>query len=207
MNRRNCIKTGAMAMLATSFASAFASAKSGMLGKLGPDEFKKANADAGERVKAVRPGTTALTDGDKDLMKDIAIWGMWQMELSKVAASKATSEDVKMIANAEVEEQMAVSAKLKEIASAGGATLPGKPDNETVDTVEKLKKEAGLNLDKKYLKESGIKGHEKLKAVMEKVQKKADSAALKALAEAALPIINIHLQVAKDEADDVAKAQ
>jgi putative membrane protein len=177
-----------------------------MLGKLGPDDFKKANTEAGEKVKAVKPGTGALSDSDKELLKEIALGGMWQLELSKVTASQASSEDVKMIANAEVVEQTAVSSKLKEIATAGGAALPEQPDDDTNDMVAKLKKESGLELDKKYLKESGIKGHEKLKDTMEKVQKKAESSALKALADAALPLIRTHLQVAKDEADDMDKA-
>lgn len=194
-----------MALLATSLASSLAFAKSGMLGKLSPDEFKKANADAGMMVKAVQPDSAALSAGDKELLKEIAMGGMCQMELSKVAASMATSEDVKMIADAEVEEQTAVAEKLKQIAAAGGAMLPGQPDDETIAKVEMLKKLSGLELDKKYLKESGIKGHEKLKDTMEKVLKKADSSALKALAGAALPLIRIHLQVAKDEAADVDK--
>ena len=206
MNRRTYIKTGAMALLATSLVAPVAHAKSGMLGKLGPDDFKKANTEAGEKVKAVKPGTGALSDSDKELLKEIALGGMWQLELSKVTASQASSEDVKMIANAEVVEQTAVSSKLKEIATAGGAALPEQPDDDTNDMVAKLKKESGLELDKKYLKESGIKGHEKLKDTMEKVQKKAESSALKALADAALPLIRTHLQVAKDEADDMDKA-
>jgi putative membrane protein len=207
MNLRNCIRTGTMAILAISFASSLASAKSGMLGQLGPDEFKQSNAAAASRVNAIQAGSTAFTENDKELAKEIALWGMWQLELSKVAASMATSQDVKMIAQAEVDEQTVVAAKLKEIAAAGRATLPASPDQDTLDMIEKLKKESALELDKKYLKESGIKGHEKLKAIMEKVQKNADSGTLKALADATLPIINTHLKVAKDEADHVDKKE
>jgi putative membrane protein len=203
MNRRKCIQRGAMALVAVSFISPLAHAASGMLGKMGPDEFKKANADAGTKVKAIHPAGGGLSEGDKDLLKEIALGGMMQMELSKVAASMGSSEDVKMIANAEIEEQTVVGEKLKEIAAAGGASLPGAPDDDTTKLVEKLKKETGLELDKMYLKKSGINGHEKLKDTMEKVQKKAENAALKALADAALPLIRTHLQVAKDESADM----
>lgn len=206
MKRRHCLKAGTMAGIALTFGMATSHAASGMLGKMGPDEWKKANADAGANVKALSAGSAKLSDSDADLLKEIAEEGTLLLKLSEVAASMGSSEDVKMIAAAEVEEQTVVGAKLKEIAKAGGVTLPDEPDEDTRQAVEKLKALKGLELDKRYLKEAGIKGHEELKDTMEKVQSKADSQVLKGLANATLPIIKIHLQVAKDESSDMDKA-
>ncbi|RYD24315.1 MAG: DUF4142 domain-containing protein [Verrucomicrobiaceae bacterium] len=207
MNRRNCIKTTALAGTALTLGISISQAASGMLGKLGPDAWKKANAEAGASVKALAAGNAALSEGDSKLLKEIAAGGMMQLKLGEAAVSHASSEDVKMIAAAEVEEQTIVGAKVKEIAKAGGVTLPGEPDKETLAAVEELKAMTGLELDKHYLKESGIKGHEKLRNTMEKVRSKADSKILKDLADTTLPIIKIHLQVSKDESADMAMAK
>ena len=207
MNRRHCLKTGTLAGVALTFGISTSHAASGMLGKMGPDAWKKANADAGSSVKALSAGTGDLSKDDADLLKEIAACGMMQLKLSETAASMGSSEDVKMIASAEVEEQTIVGAKLKEIARAGNVALPEGPDEDINEAVAELKTKKGLELDRHYLKESGIKGHEKLKDKMEKVQSKAESQVLKDLANTTLPIIKIHLQVSKDEAADMDKAE
>jgi len=207
MNRRYVIKIGAFAGMALTFGISSSYAASGMLGKMGPDDWKKANADAGAGVKALAPGDKPLSESDAELLKEIAAGGMMQLKLSETAAEMGSSEDVKMIANAEVEEQTIIGAKLKEMAKAGGVTLPAGPDKDTLDAVEKLKSKKGLELDKHYLEVSGIEGHVKLKVTMEKVLSKADSPILKDLAKTALPIIKIHLQVSKDESSDMEKAE
>lgn len=206
MNRRHCLKTGALAGIALTFGMTQLQAASGMLGKMGPDEWKKANSDAGAKVKGLAAGSKALSEDDAELLKEIAMGGMMQLQLSEVAARMGSSEDVKMIASAEVEEQTIVGAKVKEIAKAGGVTLPEGPDEEAREAIEKLKAMKGLELDKHYLKVSGVDGHEKLKDTMEKVRSKAESQVLKDLAETTLPIIKVHLQVSKDEASDMDKA-
>lgn len=206
MNRRHCLKTGALAGIALTFGMTQLQAASGMLGKMGPDEWKKANSDAGAKVKGLAVGSKALSEDDAELLKEIAMGGMMQLQLSEVAARMGSSEDVKMIASAEVEEQTIVGAKIKEIAKAGGVTLPEGPDEEAREAIEKLKAKKGLEFDKHYLKVSGVDGHEKLKDTMEKVRSKAESQVLKDLAETTLPIIKVHLQVSKDEASDMDKA-
>lgn len=206
MKHKNCLKTVSFAALALTFGISTALAASGMLGKMGPDEWKKANEDAGSGVKALSAGSAKLSEDDAELLKEIALGGMMQLKLSEVAASMASSEDVKMIAKAEVEEQTIVAAKLKEIATAGGAMLPEQPNEDTMEAVKKLKEKKGLELDTAYLEQTGIEGHKKLQAMMEKVQSKAESQVLKSLAGATLPIIKTHWQVSKDEADDMDKA-
>ena len=204
MKRRTYLKTAGMALVTAAITVPFASAKSGMLGKMGPEEFKKANEEAGMKVKAVMPDGKALSEDDKKLLMLAATGGMMQLELSKVAVEKASSEDVRMIAKAEVDEQTALAAKLSEIARSGGASLPGAPDEKTSKMVEELSAKSGLELDKHYLKESGVRGHEKLQETMEKVRSKAENPALKQVASAALPLIQVHLQVSKDESSDMA---
>ena len=187
-------------MLFVSIPTPSAHAAEGMLGELGPALFKKANSDSGMNVRSIQPSGEVLDDNDRELIKEAALGAMMQIELSKVAAAMASSEDVRMIANGELDEQAVVIVKLKEIAEAGGASLPTAPDEETIRLAGDLRREAGPGLDKMYLKKSGVEGHERLKSTMGKLREDAQDPALRALASAALPLIHTHLRMAGIEA-------
>lgn len=206
MKTRNCFTFGALAAIASLASLPTAFAESGKLGKMGPDQFKKTNADASAMVKALSPAGGKFSESDADLLKEIAMGGMMQLELSKVAHTMGSSQDVKMIAEAEVAEQTALGDKVKELAASGGVSLPTQLEKRKMDDVGNLKKKPGLELDKEYLKISGIDGHEALEDAMEKVQSTAENASLKKLAEITLPLIKAHLQIAKDEASDMNDA-
>lgn len=190
-------------MIAASLGVTAASAKPGMIGKMPAADFAKVNKEAGAKVEAITAGGKALSKGDAALLKDIATGGMMQLEVSRLAVKMAKSDDVRTIAQAEVEEQTVLGAKLKEIAKAGGAELPEEPDATTKEMVAKLKAKSGADFDKAYLEESGVEGHELLKSTMNRVREKADDAAIKNIATTALPLIETHLQVSKDEMADL----
>jgi putative membrane protein len=122
---------------------------------------------------------------------------MMQLEVSKIAQQMATNPEVRQLAQAEVEEQTGLSAKLKEIAQAKGVTLPETPDAETQAMVTKLQGMSGAELDRMYVMESGVKGHEKLNKVMSKVESSASDVSLKGIAKAAHPLVKTHLKVAE----------
>jgi putative membrane protein len=199
MKLKNKTEIGTMTLLAIVLSSSLALAANGEFGKMSGDEFRKANADAGMNVESIKPDAGPLSEKDKELLREVAFGGMMQIELSRAATLLGSSEDIKTIANAEIAEQSALATKLNEMATAGGATLPEALNSEATAIVDNLKKQTGIAVDKMYLQASGVEGHEKLKATMEKVQKEAKSAALRALGEAAIPLIITHLQVAKDE--------
>jgi putative membrane protein len=167
------------------------------VGKLEPAEFKKINSEAGAKVKALKTDDKAVSDSDKQLVEEIALGGMLQLEASELALKKTRSADVRLIAEAEVEEQKGLAAKLKEFAAATGIKLPDALKDRGKKLMGDLKE--AKSMDRSYLEECGIKGHEALKKTMTKVKKEAEDPMLKALAEAALPLIEVHLTVAKDE--------
>ncbi|HYF36727.1 MAG TPA: DUF4142 domain-containing protein [Prosthecobacter sp.] len=200
MNRRTFTYSGAMAAAGLSLTSTFAApAGEGKIGNLSAAEFDKMNKAAGAKVKALKPSAVALSKGDAKLMMEIAAGGMMQLEASRLAIQKATAADVRKIAEAEVEEQTGLSMKLQEFAAAKQITLPSTPDKKAAKTVGKLQEAAGADFDRAYLTESGVKGHELLQETMTRVQEKAEDADLKALAATALPLIQTHLQVSRDE--------
>jgi putative membrane protein len=192
-----------LAAAGTAVTSSIANAADGKVGKVAPTEFKKINAEAGAKLAAIKPTSDPLSNADGALLIEMALGGMMQLEMSRAALAKATSGDVRAIAHAEVEEQTGLAAKLKEIATAKSAQIPDAPDEKTKKAVEKLDAKTGAAFDKDYLQESGVDGHQMLQKTMEKVQSKAADATLKLVASTALPLIQKHLEVSKDELKDV----
>lgn len=168
------------------------------IGNMSRAEFDRRNQEGAAAVAAVTATNAPLSKRDQKLMMDVATGGMMQLEISRVAVNKATNDEAKTLAQAEVDEQTGLSAKLSEIAAAKNVTLPSSPDSKTQAMVSKMQNmTAGADFDRNYVKESGVKGHEKLDKVMNDVESKATDSTLKSLAAAAHPLVRTHLQVSR----------
>lgn len=197
------IRAASTALIIVSSCTHTARAADGWLGELAPLAYRNANTNSGGNVAAVQTSGTPLSEGDRQLLGEIAIHGIRQIELSKAAASLSPSDDVRQIAKGEIDEHTAIADKLKEIALAGGATLPTEADAETKTLVENLRTESGPGFDRAYLKKCGIAGHEQLLVIMEKTRAEAKDSALRELAFATLPLIHTHLRVARVELSEM----
>jgi putative membrane protein len=198
-------KTLLLSMLSLSMGiSAFAQ-QADKVGKLSADEFKQINTQGNEMVAAITPDQSALSAADKQLMMKVAAGGQRQLALSQALLDKVSDPQVKMLAASEVEEQTGVAAKLKEIATAKGVTLPEGPDAAAQSLVSRTENLSGAAADAFYLTEGGIKGHELLQKTMTTVNGTAKDAALKGLAAATLPVIRTHLSVSKDVKSTMGK--
>lgn len=169
-----------------------------MIGNMSREEFARLNKQGDAAVAAVTPNSSPLSKADEKMMMEVAMGGMMQLEVSRAALQKVTSEEARILAQSEVEEQTGLSNKLKEIAAAKNITLPSSPDSKTQSMVSKMQAMSGADFDRYYVRESGVKGHEKLDKTMTKVQSKAADPALKGIAAAALPLVRTHLQVSRD---------
>ncbi|MCK8494419.1 DUF4142 domain-containing protein [Spirosoma sp. RP8] len=175
-----------------------------MVGKESKSEFDRQNKKGAAAVSAISAGNAKLSSADQDLMMQVAKGGMMQLEVSKAALQKTSNNEVRELAQAEVDEQTGLSAKLKEIASAKGVTLPSEPDAETQAMVAKMQGMSGMELDRMYVQESGVNGHEKLDKVMSMVKSNASDPALKDVAKAAHPLVKTHLKVSKEVLNKMA---
>lgn len=169
-----------------------------MVGKESKSAFDALNKKGAADVSAIKPTSAKLSSADQALMLEVAKGGMMQLETSKIAVQKTQNEEVRQIAQAEVEEQTGLSAKLKEIAMAKGITLPAIPDAETQSMLTAMQGMSDTELDKHYMQEHAVKGHEKLDATMTKVKASGSDANLKAVAQAAHPLVKAHLKVSKE---------
>ncbi len=183
--------------LAQQTATSKASMAANKVGNESKAEFDRQNKQGAAAVQAIAPTSAKLSEADKKLMNEVAMGGMMQLELGRVAMQKATNPQTKALAQAEVTEQTGLSAKLKEIASAKGVTLPTSPDPQTKVILGKFSQASGVAFDKLYVTESGVKGHEKLDQVMTKVEASASDSNLKQLAKAAHPLVKTHLSVSR----------
>jgi putative membrane protein len=177
--------------------SSSASAGAATFGTMSQEEFDRINKEGAAKVQAIKPTNAPLSTADQKLMMQVAKGGMMQLAVSQLAADNVTDEQVRKLAESEVEEQTGLSAKLKEIAAAKGITLPAAPDPQTDALLTKMKAMSGAELDRFYVQESGVKGHEKLDKVMSSVKSGAKDAALKSLAAAAHPLVKTHLTVSR----------
>lgn len=169
-----------------------------MVGKMSKVDFERKNKEGAAVVASSAADSKKLSAADEAMMKEVAMGGMMQLETSKVAVQKSTDPAVREFAQGEVDEQTGLSEKLTAIASAKGITLPATPDAEAQQIVSAMQGMSGAELDRHYIKEHGVKGHEKLDKVMSKVKLKGTDNNLTAVAKAAHPLVKTHLKVARE---------
>lgn len=169
----------------------------GKIGNMTVTAFNSINMKGNQTVSAIKPTSTPLSTADQQLLTKIATGGQRQLAVSQAVLEKVTNPQVKLLAASEVEEQTGIAAKLKEIATAKGATLPDGPDAAAQELVTQAQGLSGAALDAFYLEQSGIKGHELLQQTMTTVSSTAKDATLKKLALGTLPVIRTHLSVSK----------
>lgn len=178
--------------------SADANVETGTIGKMKVAAFNSLNAKGAALVTAIKPTKAALSTADNDLLMQVAMGGQKQLAVSQAALGKVTNPQVKLLAQSEVDEQTSIAAKLKEVTTAKGVTLPAEPNAAVDSLLSQMNSLSGAELDAFYVSQSGIKGHQELLATMTTVNKTAKDPALKALATATLPVIRLHLKVSTD---------
>ncbi|HEX2533067.1 MAG TPA: DUF4142 domain-containing protein [Chitinophagaceae bacterium] len=167
------------------------------LGRMTVSAFQEINAKGTQMVNAIRPSSGTLSAADLALLQQVAMGGMRQLAISQAVLGKATNEQVRLLAQSEVEEQTNVAAKLKEIAAAKGASLPDAPDAATTALVARINNASAEEVNMLYLQEGGINGHMLLQETMKTVNRNAADDDLEDLAEATLPVIKTHLKVSR----------
>jgi len=69
-------------------------------------------------------GADSFSDADKAFVAKVSQGGMYEVELGKLAETKATAQDVKDSGNTEAHDHMLVGDKLKSIVEANGMQFP-----------------------------------------------------------------------------------
>jgi putative membrane protein len=169
------------------------------IGRMSITSFQEINAKGTQMVNAITPTSDPLSTNDVALFNQVAMGGMRQLAISQAVVNKASNDQVRMLAQSEVEEQTNIAAKLKEVASAKGISLPTEMDPSVTALVQRINNASAEEVNTLYLEEGGIRGHQLLETTMKTVRRSANDATMKALAMATLPVIKTHLKVSKKE--------
>ena len=90
---------------------------------------------------------------DRQFARDAAIAGLSSMELGKLAAEKASSEDVRQFAKQLMDDQTKTNDRLKQVASQQNISIPDALDSKHQSLIDKVARLSGPEFDKAFLKQ------------------------------------------------------
>jgi len=139
----------------------------------------------------------SLSADDQKFVKEAAVGGMYEVQAGQVAAQKATSAEVKQMAQHIVADHTQANEKLMSLAQAKGIQdLPKELDAKHQKKLDHLKKLSGAQFDREYSQMMVSDHKEDIKA-FEKEAKNGSDADLKQFASTTLPTLNQHLSMAQ----------
>jgi putative membrane protein len=146
-----------------------------------------------------REGSMAtVSSSDRKFALTAAMGGMAEVETARLALTKASSDAVKQYAQKMIDDHTAANAELMQIASAKGITLPTAPDAKHRAMMAKMEKLSGAEFDRQYIMMAGHKDHANMEKLFRNESMRGRDADLKAFAAKTLPVVQQHLQMARD---------
>jgi putative membrane protein len=139
-------------------------------------------------------GTSAW---DKQFIMNIALRGMREIDLAKVALDKSSNPAIKEYAAKVVEEQTKATGALKRIAGKQSIAIPAALDPKEQTEVDRIAKLSGADFDRAYTRDQ-VKNHERSLREFQREAKDGQDEQVKAFAVRVLPIVEQHLQTARD---------
>ncbi|MCA1566513.1 MAG: DUF4142 domain-containing protein [Acidobacteria bacterium] len=143
-------------------------------------------------------GMATVSSSDRKFAMTAAMGGMAEVEMARVALTKASSDAVKQYAQKMIDDHTAANAELMQIASAKGITLPTAPDAKMRAMMAKMERMSGAEFDHHYIMMAGNKDHQKMEKLFRDESMRGKDADLKAFAAKTLPVVQQHLQMARD---------
>lgn len=140
--------------------------------------------------------TGPLAAADAQFVSKAAEGSLFEIEVAKLAADKATDPAVKSFAQMLVDDHTAANDKLKQIASSHSVPLPASLPADKKKEIDQLSKLSGEKFDRQFVQMVGIKDHNHDIADFEKASKNAKSDDVKSFAQATLPTLKKHLDAA-----------
>jgi putative membrane protein len=164
------------------------------------------SATGGQSAPAAQPGAGTrnvpakapqIARGDRKFIEQTAGTGMFEVQIAQLAATKAMDANVKSYASMLVDHHTAANNELTRIANARGVELPAAPPRAMRREIEKIGKKSGDAFDREFVREVGLKAHEKDIKSFERASKDVKDAELKAFVDKTLPVLREHLAAAE----------
>ena len=133
---------------------------------------------------------------DADFVKIAASAGMHEVEISKLAQTKARNDAVKKFAETLVNDHTKINDALKAAAKDANIPVPDKLLDEHQKEVDMFREYKGTNFDVDFVKHQ-VKDHEQAVALFTRATKEAKNEKIKDFATKYLPTLQSHLEQAK----------
>jgi putative membrane protein len=138
-----------------------------------------------------------LSSADHKFLLEAAQGGMAEVEASRLAMERASSQDVKQFAQQLMKDHTDANEKLMQIAQDKGVQLPKQLQGHHKQMMDRLSKLQGQEFDRAYMREMGLKDHKKDIQQFEKQARQGKDPELKTFAEETLPVLQKHLSMAQ----------
>ncbi|SRR5579884_1815421 len=145
-----------------------------------------------------------MNSADTTFAMKAAQGGIAEVKLGQLAVEKASNPDVKAFGQRMLDDHTKANDELKSIAAKEGMTLPADMNAKDQAEYDKLSKLSGPDFDKAYMKNM-VKDHEGEVKEFQTEANHGKDPQLKSFASATLPILQSHLQMAKDTEAKVGK--
>ena len=134
---------------------------------------------------------------DLAFAKDAARGGMAEIKLGKLAEDSGSSEAVKTFGTRMVAEHTKAGDKLKEAAAQEHITLPTDLAAKDQATYDRLSKLSGADFDRAYAQDM-VKDHQQDLQAFQREANRGNDAAIRGFASQTVPMIQQHLEQAKE---------
>ena len=138
-----------------------------------------------------------LARSDRKFIENAAKGGLFEVQVAKLAESKASDPAVKDFAKMLADQHTNANNELTQLANSKGVELPAGPGFMQRHSVNSLAKRSGADFDKHFVSEVGIKDHQKDIKDFEKTAKDVKDPDLKAFIDKTLPTLREHLAQAQ----------
>lgn len=134
---------------------------------------------------------------DRQFARDAAIAGLSNVELGKLAAEKASSDDVRQFGKQLLDDQTKTNDRLKQVANKENISIPDALDSKHKSAIDKVAKLSGAEFDKAFLKQQLKEQEAQVRDFSDEAQRGTDPN-VKTFAAGALPDLQQQLEAAKN---------
>ncbi len=135
---------------------------------------------------------------DRKFIEQAASSGLFELQAAQLAAVKATDPAVKSYATQLADHHSAANGELMALANSLGLELPPAPKRSMRNQIEKLGQKTGPEFDREFVRNVGVKEHERDLKAFQKAAKDVKDPQLKAWIDKTLPVLQQHLAAAQN---------
>lgn len=140
---------------------------------------------------------SSLSQEDRDMIEDLAEANLAEIETGQLALSKSQNPRVREYAQKMIDDHGMAQQELQQMAQAKGMTLPQKTDLAHRTVSGALRLLSGETFESQYINRVGLDDHQRTVELLQKTQNQARDTELKALAGRMLPVVQDHLDMAR----------